>query len=192
MMVAPHASSRPRHVGGGGGGERGGGVGGTGGVFGNGASGGSAGSGGRRGKGGGSEGDGGGDGGDGGGDGRPCTTTLVSVLPALKASVSVTVSPSGSGVRIATMTIVGITSPANKSRKHWQRRLPSPDARGVRRISGGASSSALAPVLIKGDSSGDFCCCLSHWAKGTSSVVRITRPATRVGVSRYSGATTSY
>ena len=178
-MLAPHAWSRPRHAGGGGGGERGGWLGGMGGRCGSGASGGRPGSGGDLGEGGGGDGEGGVEGGKGGGAGRPCMTTLVIVLPG-KASVSVTLSPSGSGGRIATMTITGIMSPASSSRQHWQTRLPSPDARGVRRSGfggSGASTSALAPT--KGASSGD-CCCLSHWAKGTSSVVRIARPATRV------------
>jgi len=80
-VLAPHASSRPRHVGGVGGGALGGRFGGTGGSCGDGASGGDLGCGGMLGTGGGGEGGDGPEGGAGGGNGRPCMTTLVSVLP---------------------------------------------------------------------------------------------------------------
>jgi len=110
----------------------------------------------------------------------------------------VTLSPSGSGGRVAMVTIAGIMSTANSSRQHWQIRLPSPDARGRRRsgFGDGASASALAPVLTRGVSSGDgCCCCLSHWAKGTSSAVRIACPSRGdgdCGTPRYSESTASY
>ena len=103
-----------------------------------------------------------------------CATVRVEALLLLlpNVNVSATRSLSGSGGRVATMTIAGIMSVASSSKQHWQRRLPSVGLRGARGAKG-ATRSTLAPT--SGVSSGCLCS-LSHCAKGTSSVVRIARP----------------
>jgi len=129
MVLSPHSRSRPRHVGGGGGGALGGRFGAPGGSCGDGAPGGDAGFGGGEGEGGGGEGEGGGEGGEGGeggGEGLSCIVTLT--RGPRREYVSVTRSESGSGGCIETRMMTGTRSVASNRRQQWHARLPSPGA----------------------------------------------------------------